>query len=88
MYLHIGNEFLIMGEDLVGIFDIESTTVSRDTKDFLNSAAKRKCDVSCTDDIPRSFVVSFDRKNLDEKVFVSRLSPGTIKKRFESDESF
>jgi hypothetical protein len=88
MYLHIGNEKVITGENVIGVFDIEATTVSRDTKEFLNGAAKRRCDVSCTDDIPRSFIVAFDRKNLDEKVYVSRLSPKTIRSRFESGEGY
>lgn len=81
MYLHIGNDHMVMSDDVIGVFDIEATTVSRDTKDFLNAAAKRKCDVSCTDDIPRCFVVAFDREYLDEKVYVSRVSPSTIEKR-------
>lgn len=83
MYLHIGGDHMVMGGDVVGIFDIENTTVSKDTKDFLNFSAKRKCDVSCTEDIPRSFVVTFEREYLDEKVYISRLSPQALKKRWE-----
>jgi hypothetical protein len=83
MYLHIGNDHMVKSCDVVGIFDIERTSASRDTRDFLRSSGKKKQDISCTDDIPRSFIVSFEKKNLDEKVYISRLSPSTLKKRWE-----
>ncbi len=44
----------------------------------MRTAAARKRDVSCTEEIPRSFVVTFDREILDERVYVSRVSPRTI----------
>jgi hypothetical protein len=72
---------MITAEDIIGVFDIEATTVSQDTRNFLNSAAKRKCDVSCTEEMPRSFVVTFDKEYLDEKVYISRINPKTIEKR-------
>jgi hypothetical protein len=83
MYIHIGAEQLVKSGDLVGIFDIEKTTAAKDTKDYLNGVAKRKSEVSCTDDIPRSFVVTFEKKNLDEKVYISRISASTLAKRWE-----
>ena len=84
MYLHIGNDNIVMSGDVIGVFDIEKTSASADTRNFLNAAAKRKHDVSCTDDFPRSFIVTFEKENLDERVYISRISPQTIHKRIRS----
>lgn len=83
MYIHIGNDFVIRSRDLIGIFNIENTTVSADTRSFLKMSAERGCEVSCTDDLPRSFTVTFNTENLDEKVYIGRLSVSAIEKRTE-----
>lgn len=82
MYIHIGGDRLVRSADLVGVFNIERTTVSPDTRSYLSHAAKRNAEVSCTDDFPRSFVVTFDKAQLDERVYISRVSPATIAQRF------
>ncbi len=81
MYLHIGNDNIVTDKEVIGIFDIEKTSASSDTREFLNAAAKRKCEVSCTDDLPRSFIVTFRKSDLEEKVYISRVSSSTIEKR-------
>ena len=78
MYVHIGNGAMVKDSEIIGVFDIERATVSQDTRGYLSTAAARKRDVSCTEEIPRSFVVTFDREILDERVYVSRVSPRTI----------
>ncbi len=81
MYLHIGNDHIVLTKDIIGIFNIEKTSVSEDTKNFLRSAAAKGHEVSCTSDIPRSFIVTFDDRTLDEKVHISRISPASLEKR-------
>ena len=81
MYIHIGNSQMLVSKNIIGIFDLERTTVSGDTRKYINQAAKRKEAVYCTEDFPRSFVVEFDRKTLSERVYISRLSCQTLKKR-------
>ncbi len=81
MYIHIGNDRLVLSKDIIGIFDIEKTTASPVTREYLRAAALRSCEISCTDQLPRSFVVTFDRKQLDEKVYISRVSSATIGSR-------
>ena len=44
MYLHLGNDFMVNTKEIIGIFDIENTSVSKITKDFLNESAKKKHD--------------------------------------------
>lgn len=82
MYLHLGNDFLVRTRDIVGIFDIENTSVSKLTKEFLNTAEKNKRVVYCTYEMPKSFVVCLDR-DFTEKIYVSQMSCATLLKRYK-----
>lgn len=54
MFLHLGNDYLVNTKDVIGIFDIENTSVSANTKEFLNFAAKNNRVVNCTYEMPKS----------------------------------
>ena len=40
MYLHLGNDIVIKKSGVVGIYDIENTTISKRTREFLENAEK------------------------------------------------
>lgn len=82
MYLHLGNDYIVRVKDIVGIFDIENSSISADTKEFFVKAEKNRRVIYCTYDFPKSFVVCLD-EDLTEKVYVSQLSCATLLKRFE-----
>lgn len=71
---------MVNTKDIVGIFDIENTSVSKNTREFLNFAAKNKRVVSCTYEMPKSFVVCLD-EYLTETVYISQISCATLLKR-------
>lgn len=81
MYLHLGNDFMVNVKEIIGIFDIENTSTSKITKDFLNNASKTKQVVNCTYEMPKSFVVCMD-KDFTEKIYISQMSCATLLKRF------
>lgn len=81
MYLHIGNDYSVLTKDIVGIFDIENTSISKSTREFLKNAEKLKRVIYTTYEMPKSFVVCLD-ESLTEKIYVSQLSCATLKKRF------
>ncbi len=83
MFLHIGNEKIICTSDIIGIFDIEKTSVSKHTKDFLNKAGNQKRVNYVSYDMPKSFVVCLD-ENLNETVYISPISAATLIKRIKS----
>ena len=79
MYLHLGNDFVVLERDIVGIFDLDTTTNSKNTRKFLSSAEK-KGDVLCvTDDLPKSFVVC--NHGGKRKIYLSQISTLTLNKR-------
>lgn len=72
MYLHIGNGQSVKKKDVIGIFDLDTSTVTKTGKDFINRNERRGAVEYSDDDLPRSFVlVNEDGKN---KVKLSRIS--------------
>lgn len=93
MWIYLGGDFTINDKNILGVFDIENTSISQLTKDFLKHSEKEKniCYVSVN--MPKSFVVcKCNRKkhnrNKDENniVYVCTVSPQTLKKRARNSE--
>lgn len=83
MYLHIGNGESIKTEDIIGIFDLDTATVSKTTKKYI-SAKQKEGRVEYTDfDLPRAFIICADKKS--EKIKLSRISPSGLKQRIENN---
>ena len=57
MYLHIGSETIVSEQNLIGIFDLDNTSVSKFTREFLRSRQQRGSVITVAEDIPKSFVV-------------------------------
>lgn len=82
MYLHLGQEVLVKGDDIIGIFDMEKTTISKRTKEFLVEASKKKQVITVSYEMPKSFILTNETKNRkDVKVYISQISSSTLKKR-------
>ena len=64
----------------IGIFDLDTTTVSKRTRDYLAKAEKAGIVENVCYDIPKSFIVCRD-KNGNEKVYISQISSTTLLKR-------
>ena len=82
MYLHIGKGKTLKDKDIIGIFDLDTSTVSDKTKEFLNKKEKEKLTEYADFDLPRSFILC---KNKDKKyrVVFSRISTVGLKDRAE-----
>lgn len=81
MYIHLGQETVVNENDVIGIFDIESTTVSKNTRKFLTVAEKKKRVVNVSYELPKSFIVCCDKKSKEKKVYISQISSSTLLKR-------
>lgn len=80
MYINIGQATVIKQEEIIGIFDLDNTTVSKKTRDYLNKAEKKKETYTVSFELPKSFIVCSD-KNKKQKVYLSQLSVQTLQKR-------
>ena len=82
MYLHLGQDIVVRSSDIIGIFDIENTSVSKSTKEYLGEQEKRRRVVNVSTELPKSFIVCSDEKNRGEiVVYISQTSCATLKKR-------
>ena len=80
MYIHLGNNVMLTTSDIIGIFDLENTSISKRTRDFLNKAEKEGRVITITYDLPRTFVIA--GKNFkDAKIYISQISSQTLLKR-------
>ncbi len=81
MYLHVGNGKSLKKKDIVGIFDLDTATVSKHTKVFIEKVSKKGKVFYEDSDLPRSFVVLSDEDG--ESVQLSRISTVGLRVRAE-----
>ncbi len=88
MYLHLGQDVVVRNRDIVGIFDIDNTTVSRQTRDFLAAAEKGGAVITVSPELPKSFVVCSPpgKKRKKTTVYVAQMAPRTLYARAELTE--
>ena len=79
MYLHLGQNTVIVTDNIVAMFDIDAVTVSKRTRDYLTAAQKKGEVVNVSTELPRSFIVC--RENGKQVVYISQLSTKTLSKR-------
>lgn len=76
MFLQLEGGESIVGEDVIGIFDMDEATVGEGTRIFLREAQKQMRVVSLASDLPRSLVVV--REEYGSRVYISGLSAKSI----------
>lgn len=78
MYIELGQDAVISDKDIIGIFDLDTSTVSKKTRDYLNKAEKEKNTVTVSFyDLPRSFTVTAKNKDA-QKIIISPLSVNAV----------
>ena len=80
MYLSIGNDMAVRDRSIIGIFDLDNTTVSKRTREFLQRAEKDGEVVPC-DDLPKAFLLTAEYGM--ERIYLTSLSAATLEKRLK-----
>lgn len=57
MFLHLGQNTVVRTDNIIGVFDMDNSTVSKFTKGFLTKAQKENRVVNVSMELPKSFVV-------------------------------
>ena len=87
MFIHIGHDTVIIDKEIIGVFDMENTTVMKKTIDYLNNAEKlKKVRNVAPFELPKSFIVCQEPKGT--VIYISPVSVSTILKRIESKKQF
>ena len=85
MYLHLGQETVVRKSTIIGIFDLDNTTVSPHTKGFLGDAERDGRVEYVSFELPKSFVVCAEGRKAgrsrSDRVYIAQMAPATLKKR-------
>ena len=79
MYIAFGKEKFVLSDEIIGIFDLDITSQSHLTRQFLREAEKSGSVVNTAEDLPKSFIVCREKeKNV---VYLSQMAPSTLIRR-------
>lgn len=81
MYIHLGRDYVLNDRDVIGIFNLETTTISPRGREFLNYAQKNGAVVSLSEELPQCYVLADAPV---DTVYLSELSSTAMKKRTEA----
>jgi hypothetical protein len=79
LFIHIGGDVVIPIRDVIAVLDIETTTISKDTREFLRIAEDEGFIECISEDIPKSFIIA--EKDKKSRVYLSPISSLTLHKR-------
>ena len=81
MFLHLGENVVVPIKDIIGILDIETSSYSSDTIQFIRMAEEDGFVERINDEIPKSCIIAeVDKKS---KIYLSPISSTTLSKRTE-----
>lgn len=80
MYLSIGNDMAVRDTAIIGIFDLDNTSTSKRTRDFLTKSEENGEVVPC-DELPKSFILTSEYGF--HRVHLTALSAATLEKRLK-----
>ena len=78
-YLHLGKDTSIEINNIVGIFDMDTSTVSKHTREFLRVCEKENRIVNVSYELPKSYIL-YDFGG-EYSVYLSPLNTATLTKR-------
>ncbi len=78
MYVNIGGDMAVRDSSIIGIFDLDNTSISHRTQEFLARAEKEGAVVPC-DDLPKSFVLTAEYGM--NRLYLTSLNTATLEKR-------
>lgn len=81
MYLYLGQKTVVKKSEVLAVFDLDRTTVSKKTREFLSRAEKKNEVVNVAVDLPKSFVVTLEEKK--KKVYICQIAPSVLRKRLD-----
>ena len=81
MFLHIGGDVVIPTSSIIAIFDMDTTTISKDSKEFIKIAEEEGFISTIMEELPKSFIIT--EINKKSKIYLSPISSVTLLKRAE-----
>ena len=84
MFLHIGGDYTIHTKNIIAIMDLDTSTVSKISREFLDRVQRENEVINVSDeDLPKSYIVCEEKGKTT--VYISPISSSTLLKRKNSD---
>ena len=80
MYLSIGNDMAVRDRSVIGIFDLDNTTITARGREFLERAEQEGQVVPC-DDLPKSYLLTTEYGM--NRVYLTAYNTSTLEKRLK-----
>ena len=86
MYLHLGSDTVVNTKDIISVLDLESTSVSKYSKEFLKIAQEEGFVRNVSDELPKSIVICEERGQ--SVVYITNISTKALSGRIKKRENF
>ncbi len=86
MYLHLGRDTVVNTKDIISVLDLESTSVSKISKEFLKIVEEEGFVRNVSDEIPRSVVICEEMGQ--SVVYITNISTKALAGRIKKRENF
>ena len=81
MYIPIGSDMSVRDTSIIGIFDLDNTTCSKHTRNFLSRAEQNGEVVTACEDLPKSFLLTAEYGM--DRVYLCQFNAATLEKRMK-----
>jgi len=79
--MHAGNNIFIADDTILGIFDLDTSTVNKATRDFLRESEQQGLVTAVNEELPKSFILHGGRHGGGE-VLLCPLNTAVLKLRY------
>ena len=83
MYIPIGLDFSVRDSAVIGVFDLDNTSWSTRTREFLAQAEKNGQAVDAADELPKSFVLT--QEYGEQRVYLTRANAAVLQRRMAEE---
>ena len=84
VYIHLGSNTVVNIKDVIAIIDMDKTTTSKNTRDFLTYSQKNGYVINVSEELPKSAVVC--KYKGENRVYISPISPVTLQGRYSKEK--
>ena len=79
MYVSLGSDFAVRDRTIVGIFDLDNTSISKHTRKFLEEAEQRGEVIDVSGNLPKSYVIT--QEFGFQRVYLTQYNASALEKR-------
>lgn len=79
MYLHLGRDTVVNTDNIIAMMDLESSSISKYSKEFLRIVEEEGFVRNVSDEIPKSFIVC--ENDGQSVIYITNISTKALSKR-------